>query len=211
MVEAKKTTPPARFTEGTLIKAMTNIHQLVDNPELKKRLKETAGIGTEATRAGIIETLKKRDFLAVKGKQIISTPTGRRLILALPDAVKSPGLTGLFEQALDGIADGKLSADAFVAKQLEFVAKYVNLARDGGTLAMGASHPCPVCKVGHLGKRSSAKGPFWGCSRYKDGCAITFPDKNGKPVLAPAAPKGKRAGAGFGGVKLATPGARRSA
>jgi DNA topoisomerase-3 len=105
-VEFKKTTPPARFTEGTLIQAMTNIHHLVDDPELKRRLKETAGIGTDATRAGIIETLKKRTFITQKGKQILSTKAGRQLIAALPNSVKSPGLTGLFEQLLDGIADG---------------------------------------------------------------------------------------------------------
>ena len=89
-VEFKKTTPPARFTEGTLIQAMTNIHNLVDDPELKRRLKETAGIGTEATRAGIIVTLKKRLFMVEKGKQIISTEAGRILITALPESVKSP-------------------------------------------------------------------------------------------------------------------------
>lgn len=127
--QSKKTTPPARFTEGTLIQAMTNIHQLVEDPELKKRLKETAGIGTEATRAGILETLKKRKFFIEKGKQIISSDAGRKLVLALPEKVKSPGLTGLFEQLLDGIAEGKITADQFLAKQKEFVAKYVEEAK----------------------------------------------------------------------------------
>jgi DNA topoisomerase-3 len=99
--ESKKTTPPAHFTEGSLIQTMTNIHNIVVEPELKKRLKETAGIGTEATRAGIIETLKKRKFIIEQKKNLVSTETGRKLISALPDAIISPGLTGLFEQALE--------------------------------------------------------------------------------------------------------------
>ncbi len=136
-VEGKKTTPPARFTEGTLIQAMTNIHQLVEDPEQKRRLKETAGIGTEATRAGILETLKKRDFIEVKGKQLVSTAMGRRLIQALPEAIKSPGLTGLFEQLLDAIADGRITVEQFIAKQTEYVAKYVDVAK--GTKIPSAS------------------------------------------------------------------------
>jgi|ThiBio_inoc_biof_1041523.scaffolds.fasta_scaffold00229_10 DNA topoisomerase-3 len=207
-VEGKKTTPPARFTEGTLIQAMTNIHQLVEDPELKKRLKETAGIGTEATRAGILETLKKRGFIAEKGKQIISTDPGRKLIIALPDAVKSPGLTGLFEQVLDGIAEGRVTPAQFLAKQLEYVSKYVEQAK-GASLGLAAAHPCPVCKEGHLRRRTSDKGPFWGCSRYQEGCKTSFPDKAGKPDFAPKKPAGKKPGGGLGGVSLAIPGAKR--
>lgn len=204
-VESKKTTPPARFTEGTLIQAMTNIHQLVEDPELKKRLKETAGIGTEATRAGIIETLKKRGFIAEKGKQIISTDPGRKLILALPEKVKSPGLTGLFEQLLDGIAEGKITAEQFLAKQVEFVSKYVEEAKTA-TLGLAAAHPCPVCKQGHLRRRTNDKGVFWGCSRYQDGCKTSFPDKAGKPDLSPKKkPAGKPGASKFGGVSLGVP------
>ena len=142
-VEFKKTTPPARFTEGTLIQAMTNIHNLVEDPELKRRLKETAGIGTEATRAGIIETLKKRIFIAEKGKQIISTTAARCLIAALPTSVKSPGLTGLFEQLLDGIADGRFTMEQFLKKQSEFVTKLVNHAKTSD-LGLAPAYPCPV-------------------------------------------------------------------
>lgn len=206
-VDSKKTTPPQRFTEGTLIQAMTNIHQLVEDPELKKRLKETAGIGTEATRANILETLKKRNFLVEKGKQIISTDPARKLILALPDAVKSPGLTGLFEQVLDGIAEGRVTPAQFLAKQQEFVTKYVEQAKTA-TLGLAAAHPCPVCKEGHLRKRTSEKGPFWGCSRYQEGCKTSFPDKAGKPDFAPKKPAGKPSAGGGFKVSLAIPGAK---
>lgn len=193
-VESKKTTPPSRFTEGTLIAAMTNIHRLVDDPDLKKRLKETAGIGTEATRAGIIETLKKRGFLATKGKFIISTDTGRKLIASLPPAIKSPGLTALFEQALDGVAEGRTAQNAFEVKIIEFVMKYVEHAKQA-TIQVAPQLPCPVCKEGHLRRLSNDRGHFWGCSRYKEGCKTSYPDKAGKPDMtgkkkAPA--KGRR-------------------
>ncbi len=184
LVHSKKTTPPSRYTEGSLIAAMTNIHQLVDDPELKKRLKETAGIGTEATRAGILETLKKRGFIANKQKQLISTDAARKLIAALPEQVKSPGLTGLFEQALEGIAVGQVRLEQFIAKQIEFVNKYVELAKTS-TIAVAASFPCPACKQGHLRKLKNDKGHFWGCSRFAEGCKTSFPDKAGKPSFSP--------------------------
>lgn len=182
-VEFKKTTPPARYTEGTLIQAMTNIHNLVDDPELKRRLKDTAGIGTEATRAGIIETLKKRTFIVEKGKQIISTQPGRQLIAALPNSVKSPGLTGLFEQLLDGIADGRFTMEQFLKKQSEFVTKFVNLAKSSD-LGLAPAHPCPLCKIGHLRRRTNNAGLIsWFCVRSQQGCSAIFQNQNGKPDL----------------------------
>ncbi len=185
-VEFKKTTPPARYTEGTLIQAMTNIHNLVDDPELKRRLKETAGIGTEATRAGIIETLKKRNFIVERGKQIISTEAGRQLITALPNSVKSPGLTGLFEQLLDGIADGRFTMEQFLKKQGEFVTKFVNLAKTS-KLGLAPAYPCPVCKIGHLRRRTNNGGTIiWFCVRSQDGCNAIFQNQNGKPDLTAA-------------------------
>ncbi len=182
-VEFKKTTPPARYTEGTLIQAMTNVHNLVDDPELKRRLKENAGIGTEATRAGIIETLKKRTFIVEKGKQIVSTAAGRCLIAALPNAVKNPGLTGFFEQLLDGIAEGSYTMEQFLKKQSEFVTKFVNHAKTSN-LGLAPAHPCPVCKIGHFRRRTSSVGVIsWFCVRSQEGCNTVFQDQNGKPYL----------------------------
>lgn len=191
-IEGKRTTPPAHFTEGTLIRAMTNIHQLVDDPEVRKRLKETAGIGTEATRAGIIETLKKRAFITTKGKHLLSAAAGRSLIGAVPEAVKSPGLTGLFEQVLDGVAEGRVSQEQFLAKQIEFVRKYVAHAQNEN-IDVDPAQPCPACKSGHLRRIKSEKGPFWGCSRWQEGCKTTFPDKGGKPDLTGKKRRAKRA------------------
>lgn len=179
---SKKTTPPSHFTEGTLIAAMVNIHRFVKDPEIKKRLRETAGIGTEPTRAGIIETLKDRQFVRVKGKYIISMDTGRSLIDALPPPLKSPGLTALFEQGLQKIAEGELTPTDFVTHQADFVGKYVEKAKTA--ILKLPTTPCPTCKDGHLRRLNGRSGYFWGCSRYAEGCKATYPDKNGKPEFS---------------------------
>ena len=186
-VVAKKTTPPARFTEGALIAAMTGIHRLVDDPDLKKRLKETDGIGTEATRAGIIETLKKRGFIAEKGRKLHDTPAGRALVQALPEQIKSPGLTGLFEQLLKGVEEGAVSPERFMQQQVAFVEKYVLHAKSAASQAAPPGAPqapaCPACREGSLRRIKGKKGVFWGCTRYDDGCKATFVDRAGKPSI----------------------------
>lgn len=125
----KKTTPPPRFNEGSLIKAMTNVHTLVSDPEQKKKLKEKKGIGQEATRTQILETLFKRELLLRKGKQIISSSAGRALVHALPKKVTDPALTAVWEDALDKIAEGKLSSDIFKQKQNQWVLSLVEEAK----------------------------------------------------------------------------------
>jgi DNA topoisomerase-3 len=76
---------------------MENIHKFVSDPEHKKMLREGDGIGTSATRASIISELKRREFLETKGKQIVSTTLGRSVIDALPEVVRSPVLTALYD------------------------------------------------------------------------------------------------------------------
>ncbi len=125
----KKTTPPSRFTEGSLIKAMTSVHTLVTDPEQKKKLKEKKGIGQEATRTQIIENLFKRTLLVKQGKQIISSSAARSLIHALPKKVIDPALTAVWEDALDRIAEGKLSAQTFREKQNQWVVQLIEEAK----------------------------------------------------------------------------------
>ncbi|MCS8001702.1 DNA topoisomerase III [Pseudomonas aeruginosa] len=184
-LEPTKTTPPARFTEGTLGKAMENIHKFVTDPEHKKILKEGDGIGTSATRASIITELKSKNFLEVKGKAIISTQLGRGLIDALPEVVRSPVLTALYERMLKKIEQGEGSFDDFMAKQEQFIREQVAKANDGSVKIAGAGGvPCPKCKTGSLRRfpRKNSEGFFWSCSRYQEGCDASFDDKGGKPV-----------------------------
>ncbi len=102
-IQDKNTAPPKRFTDATLLAAMTGIARYVASPEIKKILKDTDGIGTEATRASIIELLFKRQYLSRKGKEIISTDIGRSVILALPESVGKPDMTAVWEAQLEAI------------------------------------------------------------------------------------------------------------
>jgi DNA topoisomerase-3 len=181
----KKTTPPAHFTEGTLIAAMTRVHLLVDDPELKKRLKETAGIGTEATRADIIETLKKRGFIAEKGRTLRDTPAGRALIQLLPEPVKSPAITGLFEQLLKGVEEGTVTPERFMAQQTAFVEKYVLHAKE--------SSPAPAATPDDAQAPACPSADKAACAGSKAGKAFSGAVRATK---AAAATPGSRTGPG---------------
>jgi DNA topoisomerase-3 len=103
----KHTSPPKAFTDASLLAAMTGISTHVSDPQLRKILRDTDGLGTEATRAGIIELLFSRQFLSRTGKTITSTATGRGLIEALPDVATYPDMTARWESELSAISEGK--------------------------------------------------------------------------------------------------------
>jgi len=185
-----KTKPPARFTEGTLQRAMENIHKFVGEAEHKKMLRDGDGIGTSATRASIISELKRREFLETKGKQIVSTVLGRSLVDALPDVVKSPVLTALFERMLKGIERGTSELDSFITKQEQFIRDQTTKANAGMVSIAGGKeaikpselHKCTACGKGLLRRASTKKkGSFWwGCSHYPT-CSQTYPELKGQP------------------------------
>ncbi len=180
----KKTQPPARFTEGTLIAAMKNIAKVVDEQALKKTLRETAGIGTEATRADILEKLVYREYVVRKQKQLISTEKGRRLISILPEAIKNPATTAQWEQVLDDIAQGKAELDTFLLDQIEcldFLLEDLATIRHqrGQGLVASETYPCPQCQA-PLARRRGKHGYFWGCTRYPE-CDALLQDHDGKP------------------------------
>ena len=113
-VEEKQTSPPKHFTDATLLAAMTGIARYVSNPDIKKVLRETDGLGTEATRAGIIELLFKRQFLHRKGKQIHATEVGRQLANSLPEQMVLPDMTAHWESQLEAISEKTMSYDQFM-------------------------------------------------------------------------------------------------
>lgn len=177
-----QTRPPAPYNDGTLIAAMTNAAVFVTDAALKKVLKENAGIGTEATRAGIIDTLVKRGFLVREKKALRSTPLGRSLVDVLPGTLTNPGLTALWEQMLDEVAAGRVSLDDFMAKQSQWVSQLVAQGKSQ-PLAMQAppSPPCPVCG-GKTSQRKGKKGSFWGCLNYPACKGIAGDGGNAKVV-----------------------------
>ncbi|MGQ0701394.1 MAG: DNA topoisomerase [Panacagrimonas sp.] len=195
-VEHKQTRPPARYTEGTLIQAMKSVGRQVQDAKLRQVLKENSGIGTEATRAAIIETLLTRNYIERQGKkkQLNSTPKGQTLIAAVPESVKDAGTTAVWEQALDDIAQGKAGLDEFLSRQNALLKtlmaeikaraptpprvvsitarRFAAATHDNPASADYAGEPnCPKCKNGTLVQKTSRKGSragqqFWACDSW---------------------------------------------
>lgn len=120
-VEARQTQPPAPYTEGSLIRAMANVARFVEDEKLRKILRENQGIGTEATRAGIIETLKTRCFLQARGKTLLSTPLGRQVIAQIPEQLGNPAITAWWEQQLSEVEQGRVAAAAFESRAINWL------------------------------------------------------------------------------------------
>lgn len=114
-VEAKKkkTKPPKRFTEGTLLTAMQTAGQSLDEKELSEAMRDT-GLGTPATRAGIIEVLLKRGYIVRKGKTLEATEKGVHLIQIVHPEVKTPAMTGQWESYLKRIHQGEAHLPPFI-------------------------------------------------------------------------------------------------
>ncbi len=115
------TTPPKPYTEATLLRAMETAGKFVDSEELRDALKEN-GIGRPSTRAAIIETLFKRDYIRKERKNLYPTPTGRELIATIrEELLKSAELTGIWERKLRQIERGEYEAQAFIAELKDMV------------------------------------------------------------------------------------------
>ncbi|SMF06690.1 DNA topoisomerase-3 [Alteromonadaceae bacterium Bs31] len=137
----KNTSPPKRFNDASLLSAMTGISRYVTDPEIRKVLRETDGIGTEATRAGIIELLFKRSFLTRQGKEIRSTDIGRELIQGLPMCVATPDMTAQWESQLEAISQRELRYDHFMmpmVSTLSCLIEEVSQVRFDGLAGKGA-------------------------------------------------------------------------
>lgn len=143
VVVEKKTEPPKAFTEATLLQAMTGIARFVSDLSLRKVLKDTDGLGTEATRSGILEGLFKRCLLTRQGKQIHASAAGRGLVYALPDAAALPDMTAHWERQLCDIAESKASYGPFMASLQSRVADLMETAKtcDVPTSLQGLKSP----------------------------------------------------------------------
>lgn len=187
--DKKSTKPPTRFTGSTLLAGMKEIHKYVKDSEVKKKLKDIYGIGTEATRASIIEDLIKRGFLQTEGKKkyLIPTSMAYTLIDALPDELTYPDFTAVWEDYLHSLSEGEGTVDDFLAKQAQFTQNLCAKANKTVLIAKDDENAikCPRCKRGILVKRNGKNGPFWGCSNFPQ-CRMTCNDVEGKPDLSRA-------------------------
>ncbi len=156
---AKQTTPPPRYTEATLLGAMETAGKRIDDEALRAAMKDT-GLGTPATRASIIETLLRREYIAREKNHLVATPLGESLIAQIPLAsLASPELTGTWEARLAAIARGKDTRAAFMADIARYVTQIVDAVR--GAPAPPApppgSSPPPAWQSRGKGKRGGGR------------------------------------------------------
>ncbi|PGB56526.1 DNA topoisomerase III [Bacillus wiedmannii] len=128
MQTSGQTKAPARFNEATLLSAMENPTKYMDtqNKQLADTLKSTGGLGTVATRADIIDKLFNSFLLEKRGKDIHITSKGRQLLDLVPEELKSPTLTGEWEQKLEAIAKGKLKKEVFISEMKNYTKEIVS-------------------------------------------------------------------------------------
>mgnify|MGYP000964412030 FL=1 len=207
-VEAKQTKPPSRFTPSTLLQAMKEIHKFVKNEELKKQLKAVSGIGTEATRANIIDELISRGFMKTSGKKQVLSPTdtGYLLVDALPDELLYPDETAVWEERLALMSEGEDTLESFLKDQIQFLQHLIDklgfdkqvsrdqmmpnvvrtISNQNSKRPMDANQvnrkdlpECPSCKKGRLQQRNGKFGAFLGCTNYPS-CRYTQPVGGGQ-------------------------------
>ena len=182
----KWTSPPKPYPEATLLRAMETAGKLVDNDELRDALKEN-GIGRPSTRAAIIETLFKRDYIRKERKNLIATNTGVDLIQIIQeDLLKSAELTGLWEKKLRQVERGQYAAKDFLDELKAMVTEIVfnvksdnrrpgdntpRISSENPVLASPEGTVCPLCGKGTILKGKTA----YGCSEWKNGCRYRIP------------------------------------
>lgn len=185
----KETKAPKHYTEATLLRGMETAGKQVDDEEMRELMKEN-GIGRPSTRANIIETLFRRQYIERNKKQILPTETGVQLIdIIKNNLLTSAELTGQWEKQLKEIEKGNFHAGSFVKNMKNMVEQLVvevlmeqNHARlshsteskvpdkEKSTTAI-VGHACPKCKAGRLLKGKSG----YGCSAYTNGCGFLLP------------------------------------
>ncbi|MCR4847875.1 MAG: DNA topoisomerase 3 [Bacteroidales bacterium] len=164
----KWTTPPKPYTEATLLRAMETAGKLVDDEALRELMKEN-GIGRPSTRAAIIETLFKRNYIKKNRKSLEPTPTGIELIgLIHEDLLKSAELTGIWEKKLREIEQHKYDTQQFLGELKQMVTEIVTTVMNPDSII---GKPCPVCGKGTIIKGRTA----YGCSEWKNGCSWRRP------------------------------------
>lgn len=171
-----KTSAPKPYDDGTLLTAMKNAGQEIDDEDLASYMKQK-GLGTPATRAAIIERLLKSSYIERQKKYLMPTEKGRALIQQVHHDLKDVALTASWEQGLADMQDGKMQLNSFESDIAGFVSRLLpdvasqtdalpSVPREG-EVSFGT---CPQCQKGFV--RQTPKGA--GCNRWKEGCNFTI-------------------------------------
>ncbi len=176
-ISEKKTTAPKPYDDDSLLSAMENAGRQIDDDTLKTILKEHEGIGTPATRAGIIEKIIKTGYVERKKKILLPTPKAFALIQVLPEKIKSVEMTANWEQQLDLITQGRLTDEDFLQELFEYIANTCNdcighkdnidksiFGQDNNIVGV-----CPRC-----GKNVIEYPKSFSCESGKNGCGFTM-------------------------------------
>ena len=177
-----QTKPSARFNEATLLTAMENPTKYMEmqNKQLADTLKSTGGLGTVATRADIIDKLFNSFLIEKRGKDIHITSKGRQLLDLVPEELKSPTLTGEWEQKLEAIANGKLKKEIFIAEMKKYTKEIVSDIKSSNKKYKHdniSTKSCPDCGKPML-EVNGKKGKMlvcqdWECGHRKNVARVT--------------------------------------
>ena len=193
-VTTQTTKPPKRFNPSTLLKAMKEIGKYVKDKNLKPILKDCSGIGTEATRASIIEGLQKRGFIREEKKFLVPTETAYMMLKVLSETITYPDITARWEKSLDAISRREMSLQDFFDEQKQFVMALLDAAKEIKIPPPHNAVKCPKCGSPMIGRTSKKDGKtkyFWGCSSYPE-CKETAQDRNGKPIFKDSISKAEK-------------------
>lgn len=206
--DQKLTKPPVPFTEGTLITAMKTAGKTLDDEEAQSILKDNEGIGTEATRANVLDVLKKRGYLLTEKNKLHVSQQGITLCKAveLEPLLTSSEMTAKWEKALKQISAKERTQENFLEQIKKFVSKIIHdvptqMKQSNSLTLQVASQKdteqqaeldaqigvCPICKTGKI----VDKGKFYGCTNYKatDPCTFSLPKKWSEKALGKTAIK----------------------
>ncbi len=181
-VQKKKTKAPTPYTESSLLSAMENAGRFVEDEALKEQMKDS-GLGTPATRAAIIERLLTVGYIARKGKTLVPTEKGKKLIEVVPIEMSSPQTTGKWEKGLSSISKGNMTEERFMASIHRYVQFLIQDAASGRRADVvfpeeqirgkkrknNAFGKCPVCGRDILENTKS----FY-CAGWKSGCKFSL-------------------------------------
>ncbi|HHU01899.1 MAG TPA: DNA topoisomerase 3 [Christensenellaceae bacterium] len=192
----EETKPPPQHTDATLLEQMENAGKDITDEEIRESMKDS-GIGTPATRAAIIERLIEVKYVIRRGKSLIATEKGEKLIQAVPSELSSPEMTGKWEKALSDIAQNKRDGKRFMQGINRLSAFLVEYAKDKAPdvhfdneaprqsrrrQTKNMSVNCPIC-----GSPIRENSKAFGCSAWKKGCSFTLwkncLEKAGGPTL----------------------------